>query len=166
MKKEFVDVVDEKDNVLCSVSRSDMREKNLLHRDVKIFVLNSKGEFFIQKRSMKKDIYPGYFSFGVAGTVKSGEDYVDTAKRELEEEIGFKDADLKFVFKFKYETRSTKVISSVFSCVFDGKVKLQKSEVDEGFFVGLSDAKKLMKTKKFTPDGIFAFNKFLKGYKR
>ena len=53
-----------------------------------VLVFNSRGEIFLQKRSMTKDREPGKWDSSSSGHVDSGEDYDACAVRELREEIG------------------------------------------------------------------------------
>ena len=52
--------------------------RNLVH----IWVINSKGEFLIQKRSASKKHYPNMWSV-TSGCVNFDESFVDACKREL-----------------------------------------------------------------------------------
>ena len=56
---ELLDVVDINDRVIGVKTRGEIHAKGLMHRAVHILVFNSKGELFIQKRSMCKDENPG-----------------------------------------------------------------------------------------------------------
>ena len=58
---EIFDVVNERDEVIGRATRSEVHERGLLHRAVHIFVFNSRGELFIQKRSMSKDRNAGKY---------------------------------------------------------------------------------------------------------
>ncbi|MCS7092480.1 MAG: NUDIX hydrolase [Patescibacteria group bacterium] len=53
-----------------------------------IFIKNSKGEFFLHKRSVRKFAAPGFLGVGAGGKVKIGEKVDEGAKRELFEETG------------------------------------------------------------------------------
>lgn len=55
---------------------------------------NSKGEFYVQKRSMRKDYCPGYFDLANGGVQAADETDELNAQRELEEEIGITGVDL------------------------------------------------------------------------
>ena len=72
---EFLDVVDEDDNVVGKNTREDIHKKHLIHRGVHVIVLSSKGEILIQKRSKSRSYYPGVFDASVGGHVFSGEGY-------------------------------------------------------------------------------------------
>lgn len=87
---ELFDVVDEHDRVTGQMVRREVHRLGLRHRAVHLFVVNRAGQVFLQQRSMKKDLFPGYWNTSAAGHVGAGEDYDGTAVRELEEELGWK----------------------------------------------------------------------------
>lgn len=162
MKKEYIDLIDEDDNVLSKVNRKEVIEKNLLHRVAIVLVFNSKGEMLIIKRTKIKDNFPSYYAFGAGGIVSSGESYKEGAMRELEEELGIKNVKVKFLFNNKYITKKTKVIQKIYSCIYDGKLKLQKEEVKKVFFMAIDKINEFMKKEKFCPDLYSVFQKYLK----
>jgi isopentenyldiphosphate isomerase len=88
MPEEIFDVVNERDEVIDRRVRSEVHRLGLLHRAVHILVFNSRGQVFLQKRSMKKDKSPGLWDSSASGHVDAGEPYDTTAVRELREEIG------------------------------------------------------------------------------
>src|SRR5215468_11100142 len=88
MPEDIFDVVNERDEVIDSKPRSEVHRLGLLHRAVHVLVFNSRGQIFLQKRSMKKDRQPGLWDSSASGHVDSGEDYDATAVREVREEIG------------------------------------------------------------------------------
>lgn len=87
---EIFDIVDEHDNVIGQATRGEVHRQWLRHRAVHILVFNDKGEIFLQKRSRKKDLYPGCWDSSAAGHLDAGEDYAHAAVRELREEIGLR----------------------------------------------------------------------------
>ncbi|MGZ4793813.1 MAG: NUDIX domain-containing protein, partial [Ilumatobacteraceae bacterium] len=88
MTDELVDIVDDNDMVIASVTRAEMRAKRLQHRSVGIVVLSSNGRLLIHRRSLDKDIWPGWWDIAAGGVVTAGETYEDAAQRELAEELG------------------------------------------------------------------------------
>ena len=86
--EELFDVVDKQDVVLRPETREVVHVNNLRHRAAHMLLFNSKGELFLQKRSMWKDRNPGLWDSSAAGHVDSGEDYLQAARRELQEELG------------------------------------------------------------------------------
>lgn len=55
-QEELLIVVDEGDNVLDYLPRSEVHAKKLLHRTISVVVFTDKGELVLQKRSLNKDI--------------------------------------------------------------------------------------------------------------
>lgn len=54
---------------------------------------------------------------------------MQSARRELEEEMGIPNADLEHLFDFYFESERTKVWGATFLAWWDGPVKLQPEEV-------------------------------------
>lgn len=53
-----------------------------------VWIENDKGETLLQQRSFKKKHGAGLWTVAVEGTVENGDSFNDTARREIEEEIG------------------------------------------------------------------------------
>ncbi len=62
------------------------------HLVVDILALHEDGTYLLTKRSMEKDVYPGYWEASAGGSAKSGEEPIQAAVREFREETGL-DAD-------------------------------------------------------------------------
>lgn len=164
--EEILDVVDEKDQFVRKATRKEVRENALIHRTSRVIVKNSQDLFLIQKRSMNKDMYPGYWDIGVAGTVSTGDGYVGTVMRELMEElgiVGISNIQLmhSFLFKIKYRSSENNVNCKFYKLNYDGKLIVQKEEIDEIKFMSLKDIKKLIEKEKFHPVGKMVFEKYL-----
>ncbi len=162
MTDEMVDVVDDDDNVIRQVAWKEMHEKSLLHRSSNVFVFNSKGEIFVHKRASILKLYPGMYDVKMGGVVRAGESYEDAAKRELEEEAGIKNAELAYLFSIKFRSDRNNNNRKVFSCVYDGKLKLQPEEVESGRFMTINEAKKMMADGKLSPSAVHVFREYLK----
>jgi 8-oxo-dGTP pyrophosphatase MutT (NUDIX family) len=85
---ELVDIVDEDDVVIATVTRREMRARRLRHRAVFIAVQHSDGKLLVHQRSFDKDVRPGAWDIAFGGVVGAGETYEVAAARELAEEIG------------------------------------------------------------------------------
>src|SRR5450432_1773272 len=81
-------VVDENDRVTGTAPRAEVHGNNLRHRAVHVFIFNRSGELLLQKRSRWKDRHPNLWDSSAAGHVGAGEEYDQTAARELREELG------------------------------------------------------------------------------
>jgi len=160
-RDEIVAIVDEKNHIIDSLPRSVMRSQNLPHRACYILVFNSQNNIFVQKRTQIKDVYPGFYDIATGGVVLAGETYEESAKRELAEEIGAKNIPLLKRFDFFHQDSQCRVWGRVFSCIYDGKIVLQKEEVESGDFCTIEEIMKLKDIKSFTPDGLYVLSRYL-----
>lgn len=165
---EYFYVVDENDNVIRKATREECHSGiGLIHRSVYIFLLNNKNEVFLQKRSMTKDLYPGYYTGSATGHVDYGEDYDEAARRELKEELGI-DVPLQRLTKFKSSSTIESEISALYLCHFNSKVDFNKNEINEGCFESINEIKRNLETgdKKFANGFREAFKELLKHLER
>jgi isopentenyl-diphosphate delta-isomerase len=86
--EEYLDIVNEFDEVVGRGLRQEIHDKKLLHRAVHLFLLNEKQELLLQKRSLTKPTWPGAWDASVSGHLSSGQTYLDAIIRETAEEIG------------------------------------------------------------------------------
>jgi isopentenyl-diphosphate delta-isomerase len=131
--EDIFDIVNEHDEVIGRAPRSEVHARGLLHRAVHVLVFNSRGEIFLQKRSMKKDRQPGVWDSSCSGHVDSGEDYDQTAVRELREEIGLVlTAPPARLFKMDACEETDAEFVWVYRCHSDGPFQLHPDEIDAG----------------------------------
>jgi isopentenyldiphosphate isomerase len=152
--EELVEIVDRCNNPIGAVTRSIMRQQNLIHRATYILVFNRQGELFIQKRTQTKDIYPGYWDVAAGGVVQAQESYTESAERELREELGLTGCKLSPLFDKYFEDSRNRVWGRIFSCVSEGPFALQKEEIEHGRFISLNDIEALHQVEPVTPDGL------------
>ena len=153
-RNEIVQIVNENNTEIAAVSRWIMREQGLIHRASYILVFNQEGELFVQKRTMTKDVYPGYYDIAAGGVVLSGESYEESAKRELAEELGIEGAVLTSCFDHYFEDTTNKVWGKVFRCRHEGPFTLQEEEIESGGFMNVMQVLDAADSQLFTPDGI------------
>ena len=85
---EYLDLVNEKDEVIDRKSRSEIYAQGLSNfRVVNAFVRNSKGELWIPRRTATKRIFPSCLDMSMGGHVESGETYEQSFAREVVEEL-------------------------------------------------------------------------------
>ena len=160
---EIVVIVDAHNHVVGAAPRRAMRAKRLRHRSTYILVFNPRGELYVQKRTLTKDVFPGYYDVAVGGVVLAGETYEQGAERELEEEMGIRGVPLHRLFDFYFENEHTRLWGCAFSCTYNGAVVLQEEEVESGAFVPVSDILRRAETEPYTPDGIYVLQRYLNG---
>ena len=159
--EEIVAIVDEDNTVVGSAPRKEMRAKALPHRATYVLVFNARGHLYLQKRTMTKDVFPGYYDPAAGGVVLAGESYEQGALREVEEEMGVRGVPLTPLFRFYHQDKHNRVWGAAFSCVYDGTVVLQEEEVESGAFMAVPDILRMAQTEPFTPDGLYVLKRYL-----
>ena len=133
MSEEIFDVVNERDEVIDRQRRGEVHRLGLKHRATHVLVFNSRGEIFLQKRSMQKDRQPGLWDSSASGHLNSGEDYDACAVRELREEIGLAVAQLpERLFKIAACAETDQEFVWVYRCQSDGPFALNAEEIERG----------------------------------
>lgn len=139
---ELITIVDDKDNVVGIATRQEAHQRSLWHRIVVVFIFNSQGQLFIQKRSPGLVSQPGKWDHSVAGHVDAGESSQAAARRELLEELGIKTTNLQFLYAYRVCLREKEMIFNrfwhTFKCIHSGPFHLRPDEISEGKFVSLS----------------------------
>lgn len=161
-RKEIVVLVNDKNEETGTASRAEMRAGNLIHRATYIMVFNRSGELFVQKRTMQKDIYPGYYEIAAGGVVLAGESYEESARRELQEELGVTSDTLTCHFDHFHDDGSNRVWGRVYSCTAQGPFDLQKEEVESGKFMSLNRTLTLTGKLPFCPDGVDILHRYIR----
>lgn len=126
---ETFDVVDADDRVLRQATRSEVHEKELMHRAVHILVFNARHDCLLQKRSALKDRHPGVWDSSAAGHLDAGEDYETAAHRELKEELGIEDARLILVEKLPPSASTGWEHVALYAAMYSGKVRFPAAEI-------------------------------------
>jgi isopentenyldiphosphate isomerase len=133
MSEEFFDVVNKRDEVIGRRTRREAHRLGLMHRAVHALVFNSRGEVFLQKRSMQKDRQPGLWDSSASGHVDSGEDYDRAVVRELQEELGWRAAPPpERMFKIAACDETDQEFVWVYRCESEGPFELNPDEIERG----------------------------------
>src|SRR5215475_13622629 len=133
MSEEIFDVVNDRDEIIDRRPRSEVHRLGLKHRAVHVLIFNSRGELFLQKRSMKKDTFPGAWDSSASGHLDSGEDYDACAVRELREEIGLNVARApERLFKIEARAETGQEFVWVYRCEAEGPFELHPEEIESG----------------------------------
>jgi isopentenyldiphosphate isomerase/SAM-dependent methyltransferase len=133
MAEEIFDVVNERDEVIGRNTRGEVHRLGLMHRAVHVLVFNSKGEVFLQKRSLKKDRQPGVWDSSASGHLDSGEDYDACAVRELREELALSPTGrLRRCFKLAASPATDQEHLWVYQTRAEGPFRLHPDEIERG----------------------------------
>lgn len=121
--------------------KTDAHKKGLFHPTVHIWFYTSDGKILLQKRAENKDTHPRLWDVSVAGHIGAGEDILDSALREIAEEIGLiiSQAELHKIGIFKsVQKHSESLIDCEFHHTFLSELKVplekltkQESEVND-----------------------------------
>lgn len=111
---------------------------------VHTWILNSKGELLIQKRSENLKRNPGKWAF-TGGAVDADETSLEGAKREIKEELGIdvRDEEIEYLLSFKREKGFVDVWLVKKDVSIDDVV-IQKEEVVDVKWVSVKEAKELL----------------------
>jgi len=133
MSEEIFDVVNERDEIIGQRARAEVHRFGLKHRAVHVLVFNSRDEIFLQKRSMKKDCFPGVWDSSVSGHLDRGESYDACAIRELYEEIGLRVSQVpERLFKVDACPQTGQEHVWVYRCEAEGPFVLSPDEIERG----------------------------------
>ena len=103
---EIFDIIDEKGNPTGeTVTRDQAHAEGIPHRTAHIWIIRQKDgrvQVLLQKRSQNKDSFPGKFDTSSAGHIQAGDEPLESAIRELHEELGIQatPAQLQFAGTF------------------------------------------------------------------
>ncbi len=131
---EMFDVVDQQDRVIRQASRHDVHTNHWLHRAVHIFVFNQAGDLFLQKRSRWKDTHPLRWDSSAAGHLNAGDDYEETALREVAEELGVRVEKVELLTKIEAGLMTGWEFVHLFRADHEGPFHLPPAEIETGAF--------------------------------
>ena len=150
---ELFPLVDENGVVIGKATRSFCHGGSKpLHPVVHLHILNSKGELYLQKRSMKKDIQPGKWDTAVGGHIDYGEEVEEALKREAREELGIREFEYFLVTKYLFESDIERELINCFKTTYNGIITPDLDEVDEGRFWSITDIVNNIGKEIFTPN--------------
>ena len=153
IRGEMVPVVEENGLVVGQASRADVHGgMKLLHPVVHLHIINRRGELFIQKRSMKKRMFPGMWDTAVGGHVDYGELLEGALFRESFEELGFRGFNPIYLKTYLWESSREKELVNVFAAVGNFKLAPLNDEVSEGRYWTMEEISDAVGKGIFTPN--------------
>ncbi|MBP8202993.1 MAG: NUDIX hydrolase [Pseudomonas sp.] len=153
--------VDEDDQLLGGVLRSELRQRHLRGRGTYILLFNSAGLLCVHRRTLSKALYPGYWDMAAGGMVLEDESYAESAARELAEELGICDCVLVEQAHFRYDAAESRLWCRVYSTVSDAPLVLQPEEVLEARFIAIEEALAEAQHLPYCPDSLAALQRYL-----
>lgn len=156
VKEELLNIVDDNGAPTGkSVSRVKAHAEGIRHGASHIFIYRMQDgrlEILLQRRSVKKDSFPGCLDISSAGHMEAGMGYLQTAKKELSEELGIcaEDKELEECFSLHYraedEFYGKQFINNEYNRVYilekdvqESDLTLQEEEVSEVCWMDADD---------------------------
>lgn len=139
--EEFFDVLDEKGNYTGKVeTREKCHKEGLWHKAVAVYIINSKNQILLQRRSANKRLWPNMLDVTAGGHVLAGEFGFEAIIREAKEELGIElnKNEITFLGASISKQSEKDIINNHFNEYYivrkdldETKLKLQKEEVSE-----------------------------------
>lgn len=150
---EILDLYDNKKRKLgkTMVRENNEPEEGEFKLSSHIWIMNSNGEFLIQKRSAARKSHPNKWAF-TGGAVDTNETSYDGAIREVKEELGLELEfdNVEFLLGFKRERDFVDVWLAKIDVPIEN-IKLQEEEVSESKWVTLEELDNIIKNNEFVP---------------
>jgi len=102
MKEIDVILVNDEDKEVGLMKKMDAHKNALLHRAVSVFIVNSKGEWLLQRRAISKYHSGGLWTNTCCTHPLPNETNMEAANRRLNQEMGLQ-CNLSELFSFKYK---------------------------------------------------------------
>ncbi len=149
---EYLDVVNEKNEVIDKKPRKVVHEKGLPHRTVMFFVRSHDGKILVTKRSENKEFFPGYWSIVLGGHVASGDTYEETVSKEMKEEINTLGEFKKLGEFVKDIDEETEYVNLYEVHVNKDEIKLLDKEFEKGEFWSKEKIMEELDKRNFLPE--------------
>ncbi|HYE59991.1 MAG TPA: NUDIX domain-containing protein [Candidatus Kapabacteria bacterium] len=157
---EYIDIVNEEDNVIGQRTQEEVYQQHLRHRIVHVVLFRSNGNMVLQKRSAKKSFCPLHWVTAGSGHVQAGETYAIAAQRELEEEVGIQ-GELQHFKKDTFEGGGLQKFLGTFEMTSDDPVRMNTLEVESVGEFSLHQIKDMLASgEKFHPEFLFLLQKY------
>src|SRR3989344_2078105 len=166
MADELVNVVNENDEIIGQELRSLCHERGLCHRISCILLFDNKGKLWLQTRAKEKS-GAGKFDFSASGHVALGDNYEESAYRELQEELGIStmlQAVAESLSEPRIEEKKTpKHMMSLFIGFHNGPFIIKEEEIEKIESYEISEIINMIKIypDRFTEGFQIGFNKYL-----
>lgn len=158
---EMVDKLDNKRQMLNRTTERSEKIGGEYRQSVHTWIMNSKGEFLIQKRSPNKKFFPNMWS-QTGGGVDEGETTLQAALRECKEELGItidlSNIELILSFKRKFDFVDVWLVKQDIDI---SNIVLQEEEVSEVKWSSIDEIRGLMKTDKLAKSIEIYFDMFI-----
>ena len=150
--REYWDLYDEDNRPTGeTLARGERMPKDRYHRVVEAWIRTHDGRYILQKRSMKKKNYPGYWSCTACGSVVKDEAPDDAMIREMKEEMGVELTKEELVLdRIITEFPAHYYIYRIEKELTEEDITLDPAEVDDFIFLDRDEVMDWVETKHMT----------------
>ncbi len=142
---EYLDLVDDNDNVIGREDRNEIYKKGLRNfRVINIMIFTSDNKIVVPHRSGNRRVFPNCYDCSVGGHVSSGETYEEAAYRELEEELGITGIKLQEIAYFKPYDIDTSAFSKMYKLIYDGDLNYDKDGIQKICYMSKEEVSSLV----------------------
>ena len=162
MTEEIFPIVNEQGETIGTATRKECHSGSfLLHPVVHLHVFNDKGELYLQKRNMNKDIQPGKWDTAVGGHVNLNETVEIALCREADEELHISGFVPVFAFRYVFRSEVENELVNSYYTRYSGEINPDKSEISGGRFWKTDEIKACLGKNIFTPNFESEFHKLM-----
>ena len=162
-RDEWLPVVDGQGRVVGKATRRQCHSGGmLLHPVVHLHILNTQGDIYLQRRSLKKKLLPGRWDTAVGGHVDFGEKIEDALKREACEELGIERFRARFLGSYLWESSLERELVFPFLCVHHSPIRPDNDEVSEGRFWTRTEIENPANAPLLTPQFLHEYHRLLR----
>lgn len=152
-----------------TLKRGEEMPKGRYGLSVHIWIMNSKGEIYVQRRAKQRELFPNLWENPGGGAV-IGESSEDTFKREFLEELGiFPDTTNAMIIETLNREKDFVDIWVLKQDFEISELNLQRKEVYQAKWVSLEKLMKMLEKQEFVPtieESLVPFLKYLKANKK
>lgn len=152
-QNELLTEVDVNNKIIGAIPRGLAHQSpDKIYRTIYIVIKNNEGKLLLQRRSSSKDLYPNCWDLSVGGHVIYGQNYEETAIKELKEEMGLTatKADLRFIGEVLVKLPSSNEFFHVYeySLKDTDQIIFSAEEVSEILWMSLKEIKNSLSNQK------------------
>ncbi|MCD8176098.1 MAG: NUDIX domain-containing protein [Tannerellaceae bacterium] len=153
MDEEYFPLVNEAGETIGKATRRECHSgTKWLHPVVHLHVFNERGELYLQKRAVWKDIQPGKWDTAVGGHVDYGETVEVALIREVWEELSIERFVPEFLTSYIFESEIEKELVNTYRTVYTGEIYPNEDEVERGRFWSIQEIQDNLGKGVFTPN--------------
>jgi 16S rRNA (adenine1518-N6/adenine1519-N6)-dimethyltransferase len=147
MAAEYLDVVNEDNQVTGQASRQVIHASGWWHRGVHVFLFTPDRRLLVQKRGRAQDTYPGALDCSVSEHLKVGETYREAALRGLREELGLPAIELTRLLQFRMNYGpGDNMINELYKGILDGAApRIDHQEIARIAYYTLPELEEMMR---------------------